>query len=193
MEVESVPIHRYYHCREKTVSHFRPIIDLIRIGKVNSKAALIKILLPWKTIRSPGKTWQEKLLYVFKRELYGHSPSKSAFSLAMGVCVGIMPIYGFQIALLMALTPILRLNWPLAFLGSCISSPPAIPFLVAAAVALGTYILPFLPFVVHRTVIKGGMEWIVGSIALALCAGFLTYAVMYPVLARINRRKKNLL
>jgi Glycosyltransferases involved in cell wall biogenesis len=194
IDVKSLPIHRYYHSKDKTVSHFRPAIDLLRIGKVNSKAALIKILLPWKTVRSPGKTWREKLLIVLKRELNANSPHKGALSLAMGVCMGIMPIYGFQILSLMAVTPVLRLNWPLAFLGSCISSPPIIPFLIAAGIALGKIVVPILPFAIHLTagvnaLAKGGIEWFAGSIVLALVAAIATYGIFYPVLSGLNRQK----
>ena len=194
IDVRSIAVHRLYLPKTERVSHFRPVIDFLRIGRVNSRAALVKILMPWKTVNSPGKTWREKLLIVFNRELYAHSPSKSAFSLAIGVCMGIMPIYGFQLAVLVALTPILRLNWPLAFLGSCISLPPAIPFLVAVGVAIGKVITPLIPGIVVGAsrigiVAKGGIEWIVGSVALALLAGTATYAVFFPVLLNLNRQK----
>ena len=94
----------------------------------------------------------------------------------------------------MALTPFLRLNWPLAFLGSCVSSPPFIPFLIAAGVAVGKVIVPALFPAIHSTagvnaVMKGGIEWLVGSIALALASGLLTYGVFYPVLAGLIRKK----
>jgi glycosyltransferase involved in cell wall biosynthesis len=194
IDVESCAIHRKYLPKNERVSHFRPMIDFLSIGKVNSKAALVKILMPWKTVNSPGKTWREKLMIVFNRELHAHSPGKNAFSLAMGVCMGIMPIYGFQLAVLVALTPILRLNWPLAFLGSCVSLPPAIPFLIAAGVAVGKVITPLIPGMVNTAsrigiVAKGGIEWIVGSVALALMAGIVSYAVFFPVLLNLNRRK----
>ena len=194
IDVQSVPIHLYYSPETKAGSHFHPLIDFLRIGKINSRAALIKILLPWKTVRAPGKTWREKLLIVLKRELNANSPHKGALSLALGVCVGIMPIYGFQILLLMAMTPFLRLNWPLAFLGSCVSSPPFIPFLIAVGIAIGKVITPVLPFTIHITagvnsVVKGGIEWLMGSCVLAIGAGLLTYGIFYPVLAGLNRKK----
>jgi glycosyltransferase involved in cell wall biosynthesis len=195
IDVKSIPVHLYYSPETKAVSRFRPVIDFLRIGAINSKAALIKILFPWKTVRAPGKTWREKLLIVLKRELVGNTPHKGALSLAMGVCVGIMPIYGFQILLLMAMTPFLRLNWPLAFLGSCVSSPPFIPFLIAAGIAIGKVITPVLPLTAHlgagvNSVVKGGIEWFVGSCFLAIGAGLLTYGIFYPVLAGLNRKKK---
>jgi uncharacterized protein (DUF2062 family) len=109
--------------------------------------------------------------------------------------MGIMPIYGFQIAALVALTPILRLNWPLAFLGSCISSPPAIPFLAAAGVAIGKVIMPLIPLSVHSAprmsvLAKGGIEWFVGSVVLAFLAGLVTYAVSFQALTSLKRQKK---
>lgn len=192
--VESVPVHLYYSPEAQAVSHFRPFQDFLRIGRVNSKAALIKILLPWKTVRSPGKTWREKLLLVLKQGRSANSPHKGALSLAIGVCVGIMPIYGFQILFLMALTPVLRLNWPLAFLGSCVSSPPFLPFLIAAGIAIGKVVAPALHITIHPAsgmgaLAKGGIEWFAGSVVLALGAALLTYGIFYPVLSGLNRRK----
>jgi hypothetical protein len=38
-------------------------------------------------------------------------------------------------------------------------------------------------------VAKGGIEWVVGSVALALMAGTATYAAFFPVLLNLNRQK----
>ena len=152
----------------------------------------------------PRKNLAGKIALVLKRELNANSPHKGALSLSMGVCVGIMPIYGFQILFPMAMTPILRLNWPLAFFGSCVSSPPFIPFLIAAGITIGKLVVPVLPFTIHlaagvNALAKGGIEWICGKHR--ACVGrSLWIGVFYPVLvgltgkkilARLRETKKN--
>jgi glycosyltransferase involved in cell wall biosynthesis len=190
ISVESVPIHLYYPPREKSVSHFRPFKDFASISRVNSKAALIKIFLPWRTVGISGKGWRHNLAFVFK---HAASPHIASRSLAAGVFVGIMPIYGFQVALLTALTPVLRLNWPLAFLGANVSCAPLLPFVIAAGVAVGRIVVPLLPFTPPpilwaHAFAKYGIEWFVGSIVIAVCAGLLVYGLSYPVF-RILARK----
>ena len=74
------------------------------------------------------------------------------------------------------------------------SSPPFIPFLIAVGIAIGKVIVPVLPHAIHltanvNTVVKGGIEWFVGSVMLAMGAGLLTYGIFYPVLAGLNRKK----
>ena len=186
--VKSIPIHLHYPAIAKAVSHFRPVKDFFLIAKVNSKAALIKIFMPWRTVGVSGKGWRQNLLLLVSA---AGSPAKAARSMAMGVFMGIMPIYGLQVLLLMALTPVMRLNWPLAFLGVNVSTVPVLPLIIAAAIAIGRAIVPLLQHVPNsgaHSLAKGGIEWFVGSIALALAAGALTYVTSYPVFAAIKRK-----
>jgi len=181
MAVESIPIHLYYPPRSESVSHFRLMRDFSRIFKVNSTFALTKIFMPWRSVGLAGKGWRHNLKFLL---VNAASPHVSALSVAMGVCIGILPIYGFQVVLLTALTPAFRLNWPLAFLGANVSCAPLLPFIIAAGVAVGKIIVPHLPFsfpkgVWAHSLAKGGIEWFIGSVALAVVAGLLTYGISY--------------
>jgi glycosyltransferase involved in cell wall biosynthesis len=190
--VKSVPIHLYYPPRDKAVSHFRPFTDFMRIFKVNSKAALTKIFLPWRTMGISGRGWKYNLVFMFRNAA---SPNMASRSVAMGVFVGILPIYGFQVAFLTAMTPVLRLNWPLAFLGANVSCAPLLPFVIAAGIAVGKIVVPRLPFTPPSILwahafAKGGVEWFVGSIVIAVCAGVLVYGLSYPVFLRLAKKRK---
>ncbi len=189
--VRSVPVHLYYPPREKTVSHFRPFKDFMRIFRVNSIAALTKIFLPWRAMGIAGRGWKHNLAFIFKNAASPHIASRSV---AMGVFVGILPIYGFQVAFLTAMTPVLRLNWPLAFLGANVSCAPLLPLVIAAGIAVGKKVVPLLPFTPPSILwahafAKGGIEWFVGSIVIAVCAGIAVYGLSYPVF-RILRKDK---
>ena len=189
--VKSVPIHLYYPPRGKSISHFRPLKDFASIFRVNSKAALIKIFMPWRAVGISGKGWRHNLLFLFTSAA---SPSVASRSLAAGVFMGIMPIYGFQVALLTAMTPVLRLHWPLAFLGVNISCAPLLPFVIAAGIKVGKIIVPLLPFTMPRLLwahafAKGGVEWFMGSAVIAIIAGIMVFGLSYPVFRGLARKK----
>jgi glycosyltransferase involved in cell wall biosynthesis len=190
--VRSIPVHLYYPPRNTAVSHFRPFTDFMRIFKVNSKAALTKIFLPWRTMGISGRGWKHNLMFMFTNAA---SPNTASRSVAMGVFVGILPIYGFQVAFLTAMTPVLRLNWPLAFLGANVSCAPLLPFVIAAGIAVGKIVVPRLPFsppsiLWAHAFAKGGVEWFVGSIVIAVCAGILVYGFSYPLFKILTKSRK---
>ena len=195
--VEPVPIHLHYNPQEKAVSHFRPLWDFLRISQVNSKAALTKIFLPFLVIELPGATWKQKVVALFKRELSANlTPKRAAASLTLGVFLGFFPIYGFQVITLVALSLVLKLNRPLAFLGVCVSSPPFLPIIIACAVTIGRIVVPdsWHAAVSHMrfsSLLAGGIDWFAGSIILSIfCAG-ICWGLAYPFFLKLNRRRKS--
>ena len=68
-------------------------------------------------------------------------PIHSAFSLSMGVFVACSPFYGLQTLLILILCPLLRLNVPLAILGSQISLPPIYALILPAELYVGFQLL----------------------------------------------------
>lgn len=199
VQVKELPIRLYYYSAGKTVSHFRPVHDFIRISRVNAKAALTRIFLPFITLDVPGATWREKILALAKHELKTNTtPKKAAASVSVGVFMGIFPIHGFQVATLMGLSFLFKLNRPLAFLGVCVSSPPFLPFLIIAAVAIGRVVLPSGIITISgqkatELVAQGAAEFVVGSAILSVIASVATYLITRPMfkrIAEIRRLKK---
>ena len=191
--VKPVPVHLLYLEPSKRVSHFRPLRDFLRIFRVNSKAVLIKIFLPFLIVDMPGATWRQKIVALFKYELRAHTtPKRAAFSLTIGVFIGILPIYFFQVASLVVLSFFMRINRPLAFLGVSVSSAPFLPVLVPLAIATGRLIVPASWTVVfshfhYSYFIKWGVDWFFGSIILAfVCAG-ICWAASYPFFLRLKK------
>jgi len=183
--IVGIPIHLHYEPRDARVSHFRPVRDFLRISKVNSKAALIKIFLPFLIVDMPGISWKDKIIALLKRELSANSsPKRAASSISLGIFFGLLPIYGFQVISLMALSFILRLNRPLAFLGVSISSPPFLPFVIAAAIAVGKMVVPPSLTIAaahfkYGAIINGGINWFFGSIVLAVALSVAGWFVGY--------------
>ena len=192
----AVPVHLHYESREKTVSHFRPVRDFLRIAKVNSKAALTKIFLPFLVIELPGATWKQKVVALFKRELSANlAPRSAAASLSIGVFMGLFPIYGLQVITLIALSLLFKLNKPLAFLGVCVSSPPFMPLILAVTIGIGRIVVPAswhasVAHMRYATILAGGIDWFVGSIILSIICAGVCWALSYPFFLRLDRRRK---
>jgi glycosyltransferase involved in cell wall biosynthesis len=194
--VREVDIHLNYQDENIRISHFRPVRDFFRISAINSRAAFLRVAFPVLTMDARGRTLGEKIQAIIRYELLEHAtPKRAAFSLAFGVFISIFPIHGFQVATLMGLSVILRLNRPLAFLGVCVSSPPFIPLIIVAAVAIGRIVVPG-DFISHgvsfatRPVLQGGVEFIVGSVILSVAAGMATMVVAYPVFVKLNAYRR---
>jgi 2-polyprenyl-3-methyl-5-hydroxy-6-metoxy-1,4-benzoquinol methylase/uncharacterized protein (DUF2062 family) len=78
------------------------------------------------------------------------TPWRAAFSVALGVFIGVLPIYGFHILVIVALCVPLRLDAAVAYLAANISIPPMAPILTIAAIQLGSRTLHghFVPLTV---------------------------------------------
>jgi len=211
-QVRSIPIHLLYFAKEERVSHFRPLIDFSRIGRVNSRFSFIRILTPWETMGIPGTKWTEKAAHLLKRELTAHtSPKRAASSLAFGVFMGIFPIYGIQVVTALGLSFPLRLNRPLVGIGAGISTPPLLFGIAVVAVGIGSAVIPahWTPVVQHAleaflsysgplhelakpvldAVVKYGAAFVIGSVCLAVLAAPVTYLVSLPMFRRLAARR----
>lgn len=207
--VKQIPIRLFYQPRSERVSHFRPLRDFARISVVNSKAALIRIFVPWRFVDAPGATGYEKLRYLLVKELSAHhSPRRAAAALSIGAFLGITPFHGFQVMMVMALSVMCKLNRPLALLGVAISSPPLLPFWIAAGYWAGTLVLPtevvrtWALWASHAGLERlamwlnpaegasklgiGFLQWAAGSMVLAVAVGILVFAVSYPIFLRMQ-------
>ena len=208
--VKSLPVHLYYQEPGTSVSHFRPVRDFLRISMVNGKAAMTRIFFPFLFIDVPGKGFRARFKALVVHELFASTtPFSASLSLALGVCFAILPIYGFQVLTLLALTFFFRINRPLALLGVSVSSPPFLPFWIAASIGTGKALLPdqvkntvlywcrslvphhFTPHLhfVNIRVVNGFLYFAAGGVVLALLCGILTFFLVYPLFRGFARKK----
>ena len=177
-------IPQFYQPREERVSHYRVFRDSVRISWFFTKTAFAKIH------------------FVFINELKSNvSPQKAAFSFAVGVFFGILPIYGFQIPAALAVSTVAKLNRPLSALGTMISAPPLLPFIFIAALWLGSNVFPDSTQNVETLtklfsenklefLLKSGKCFIIGSAILALILGIVSYFAAFMI-GYINDKKTN--
>ncbi|MCC6462176.1 MAG: DUF2062 domain-containing protein [Saprospiraceae bacterium] len=134
------PVKVYYAPPETRVSHFRPFRDFSRVSVLNTVLVAITFLyiIPRNFFRRlVKKNLREHLADVLDNST--ESDSTKAVSVGMGVFMGIVPIWGFQLAAAIALAYLLRLNKALVIIFANISLPPAIPFILYLSYRCGAY------------------------------------------------------
>jgi glycosyltransferase involved in cell wall biosynthesis len=188
--VVEVDIPVIYFPDEKRVSHFRPGIDFFRISVLNSVLVLLAYFwfLPRLFfLKMKEKTWKELLLNPEESNL------NKAKSLAFGVFMGIIPVWGFQMIVAFALAMMLKLNKTLVLIASNISIPPMIPLIIFGSLWFGSFILNSESIIEFSSDISiqniGNMmfQYIVGSIILAIVAGCATFVTSYLLLSKIRK------
>jgi len=68
-------------------------------------------------------------------------PGRAAVSVAIGIFVGCLPIYGVQLLVVLAVCVPLRLDAALAYLAAHVSNPLTLPFVLAAEMETGSLLL----------------------------------------------------
>ena len=197
VKIESVPVSVYYAPKETRVSHFRPFKDFTRISILNTVLVLITFLYikprdffryivkkeSWKSI------WRDDFLNP------NESDSVKAISVAFGVFMGIVPIWGFQLVTAIFLAILFKLNKPIVILSAHISIPPMIPVVIFLSYIMGSFWMGDkaidynLTSNINLDSIKQNLQqYVYGSITLAIVAG-ITLGLLTLVLLKIFKRK----
>ena len=189
--VKNVPVRVLYDPAER-VSHFRPFRDFTRISILNT--VLVTITLFYIIPRNFVNNFKKKSFKQFIREDVLESDGSNrtkAFSIALGVFIGLSPFWGFQTLLVISLSVLFKLNKVLAFVASNVSLPPFIPFIIAASLFLGA------PFVhgdsnifgqdLNFELIKNNLlQYIIGSFILSITLSAVSWVVTFIFLNRLN-------
>jgi glycosyltransferase involved in cell wall biosynthesis len=189
IKVESVPVSVRYFPKEERVSHFRPFRDFTRISILNT--ALVFLAL----------AWHRPLIYIKGKNVSGfffnssETVLKRSLSVAFGVFMGIIPIWGFQLVAAIALAFLFRLNKPLVILFANISIPPMIPLILFLSLVCGKFwvsnaTIPLFNSALNLETIKPFLlQYIVGSISLAILSAIVFGTLTFIVLSTFKRVK----
>ena len=196
IKLKWVPVSVYYAPKETRVTHFRPFKDFVRISMLNTLLVLISVFYihPRDFFRSVfQKNWKETL----KEHLFNSEQPDSikGWSVGFGIFMGIIPIWGFQLLAAIALSIVFRLNKALVIVAANISVPPMIPLLVFLSYKTGTFWvpqhavnLPYSKSINRQTVSVNLLQYIYGSITLAVVAGIF-FGLLTFILLRLFKRK----
>lgn len=187
-----VPVSVRYDFPER-VSHFRPGKDFLRISLLNSVLVTLAFLWHWpKQLLTGGRLWRRLKEEAVRPE---ESSWHKALSIGFGLFMGIVPIWGFQLAVGIPLAFLLKLNRVLFVAAANISIPPMIPLIVYASYRMGA------PFVgddrvrIERfadltleAIHWNMMQYLLGAVLLALAAGLVGTMVSWAVLRGVRGR-----
>lgn len=163
VNVENVPIRVTYFSKDKRVSHFHKIKDNFRITIANTHLTI-------------GTLLHEKT-----------SPFESALSFSLGILIGTTPLFGLHTGLAMLFSFLLRLNFIYMWIGTNISFPPLIPFLVLGSAFFGRIIYGQEPSGAFGL----SQQWFVGSFVLGLVLGMSSFIGVYFFKSRFLFQNKS--
>jgi len=196
VKVVEVPVSVYYAPQGERVSHFRPVKDFFRISILNTVLVLISFLYikPVEIIKNIWKKefWQRLWELVI---VPGESAFKKSLSLGLGVFMGIVPIWGFQLITAILLSVVFKLNKALVIIGANISIPPLLPFVLFGSYRLGTIWmgnramhLNFNNKITLQSIGTNLEQYIYGAITLAVLAGIFFGILSFVVIKIIPRK-----
>jgi uncharacterized protein (DUF2062 family)/SAM-dependent methyltransferase len=119
----------------------------------------------------------------------GH-PARAALAIAIGLFIGVKPLYGLHFVLVMAVCLPLRLDAVLSYLAANISNPLLAPFLIFSEVEVGSYLSTgqWAAFDLAQARATGAAgfarQLFVGSLVVGALLAAVGFAVGYTVAAR---------
>ncbi len=193
--VKNVPIKVLYDESER-VSHFRPFKDFARISVLNTWFVLVTFLFikPRNLFR---KINEKGIKRFFKEDLLAShdTPETKAKSIALGVFIGLSPLWGLHTLLVLSLAVFFKLNKAIAFAFSNVSLPPFIPFIVWISLSIGALLLgeeksfSLEDFNGDFELLKSLKTYIVGSFVFAFGASILSGGIGYITLKLFQKKK----
>lgn len=150
----------------------------------------------------PHIGWRRAGRYMLKRlhRLPG-TPHSIAAGLASGIAVSFAPLIGLHLLGALALCWLVRGNYLAGAIGSLVGNPWTLPFMFATDYRLGSYLLGRPSLGLH---LLAELSWsrllddlwlvlwpmLVGALPLAVLCGLASYAVLLPLVARIQERRR---
>lgn len=198
IHIDTIPISVYYASGEDRVSHFRPFRDFFRISVLNTFLVIIAFLYikPRNFFKS---LFQKKKLQHSFEQLFESKQSHTvkALSVAFGIFMGIIPIWGFQLLAAIALAILFKLNKALVIIAANISIPPLIPLIIFLSYATGAWWMGakagHLVLDKHlslQSIQNNLVQYIYGSITLAVIAG-IVFGLITFVILKIFKKKQD--
>ena len=181
---------------QERATHLKSIKGFLRISLLNTWFILIAFLYikPRDLIREFRKKGIRRFI---KEEILGNneSPLKSSQAMALGVFIGLTPLWGFHTILVLSLAVLFKLNKAISFAFTNVSFPPFIPFTVYAGIMIGNYVLgeptdySFADFEKNFEFVKSLKTYVVGSFILASVMSVMVGIVAYLLLFLYAKKK----
>ena len=197
VKIHSIPVNVYYAPKEERISHFRKVHDFTRISIVNSILVFGALLVVRPFLFAKGLRKQS--IKGFIREYIVNSNDsnlKLAWSVAVGLFIGVSPFWGWQMMIAFSVAHYFRLNKFITVAASNISIPPLLPIIFFLSYSMGGWI-------VRRTTdpvkFMSGSRWLwfkanfvqylTGSLLLGICLAVVLGIISYLLLCTFRKPK----
>lgn len=194
-EITHVPIHVLYDMKER-VSHFRPFMDITRMVVLYTWFLLVRLfyITPRNFFRKLKKKGLKRFIV---EDFLGNtdSPKKKALSIALGVFIGLSPLWGFHTIIVIFLAIFLKLNKVISFAFSNISLPPFIPLVLLFSLQTGNWVLGIETHYDISTImdnfdmVQNLKSYLVGSITLSISCAIIFGGLGYILFSMFDRKK----
>ncbi|MCL1933372.1 MAG: DUF2062 domain-containing protein [Candidatus Azobacteroides sp.] len=185
------PVSVTYLPKEEHISNFKPVSDFMRISLLNTVLVLITFL--WiKPARQLRKFHPKSIGKYLKEKVFSTTDSnkKIALSVSLGIFMGIIPVWGYQMVVAFALAHLLKLNKAIALVSSNISIPPMIPLILYGSYRTGIFIAgDSSDFDISFDAVRQNIfQYLIGSLVFAaVCA--VIFGIIVYLLLNIFRKK----
>jgi len=195
VNITSVPVKVHYYPKGERVSHFRKFQDFTRVSIANT--LLVLIALFWINPFRFVKALRKKSIKQFIQENIINSDDsnmKIAVSVTLGVFIGVIPVWGFQMLVAFGVAYVLKLNRFVAVAASNISIPPMLPFIIFLSYITGGIIVGYRTHAVHYSAgitfewIKANLvQYLFGSIIFGILAAVVLGTITYLLLQILRK------
>jgi len=193
--IESIPISVIYPPANERITHFRPVVDFIRISLLNSWLVFLSLTFfrPFAFIKKLNK---KNIVDFFNQNLVKTNDNnfKIVGSIMFGVFMGIIPLWGYQLITAIALAYVFKLNKLIVGVAANISITPMIPVIIylsylTGGIVLGTDIskLPFNAGLSIELFTLNIKQYLIGSFVLASIASSLIGTFFYVLLLFVRK------
>ena len=186
-------------------SHFRPVADFLRVAKLNAVLFLQAMFLPVEFRREMHRAGDAGLEGLARMRRVARAvilqdrsgPAVLAASLGVGICFGILPIWGLQMIAAAVVAHRFGLSKAVVLTASNISIPAIMPIILYASIVTGRLVLHGR---LDATIDVTGLdveaawqyarEYAVGSVVLAVVAGVAAWVLTWVVWFSCGRLRR---
>jgi len=196
--VLSVPVNVWYAPKGERITHFRKGTDFARTSLAN--AIMVFAALLWVRPFHFAKGLRKKSFREIIREYFINSTdsnAKLAWSMTLGIFIGVSPFWGWQMIVAVSLAHFFKLNKFVTLVASNISIPPMIPIIlfcsyITGGIVLGaeTSHLEFSSGIDFQWIKQNLIQYIVGSFVFGAVLAPVTGLVTYITLALFRNKIK---
>ncbi|MBE0648071.1 MAG: DUF2062 domain-containing protein [Bacteroidales bacterium] len=179
--IHSVPVRVWYAPKGERVSHFRKGRDFARTTLLNT--ILVFAALLWIRPFHFAKSLRKKSFKEIIRDYFINSEdsnAKLAWSVVLGIFIGVSPFWGYQMIVAVALAHLFKLNKFVALITSNISIPPMIPVIIFFSYLIGGYVLGI--DMSHHEYTSGiDFQWIKQNLFQYILGSFVFGLILSPI------------